>query len=242
MYRAIVMEREEICKMLEAEFSGECVFCRAENIRELLNRQKTEAADVLLVDLDLPECRMQETVTHLQHHSRNSAVLFLAELSVFDASHPMTVISAVDYIIKPCSRNDLVMAIDAALHSCEQKNRAKENESLRISLVRERIQRYIQEHYAEDLSMQSVAQAMNYSETHFCRLFKQCFKVNFSAYLNEFRIEKAKECLRDTNHTVKEIGLLCGYQDNSYFIRVFKRFTDLTPMDYRIVAQTMSRK
>ena len=90
--------------------------------------------------------------------------------------------------------------------------------------------------------MQGVAQVMNYSETHFCRLFKQCFKVNFSAYLNEFRIRQAQHMLCTTNDTVKEIALACGYQDNSYFIRVFKRFTGMTPLDYRIQEQSNTQK
>ena len=65
------------------------------------------------------------------------------------------------------------------------------------------------------------------------RLLKQCFKVNFSAWLNEFRVEKAKEQLTATRLSVREGSLACGYADANYFARVFKRITGMTPSEYR---------
>ena len=61
-----------------------------------------------------------------------------------------------------------------------------------------------------------------------------CFKVNFSAYLNEFRVEKARELLASTRLSVREVSVACGYSDANYFARVFKRVTGKTPSEYRI--------
>ena len=99
--------------------------------------------------------------------------------------------------------------------------------------IREDIVAYIREHYTEELSMQDVARAMNYSDAYFCKLFKQCFKVNFSAWFNEFRVEKAKEQLTATRLSVREVSIACGYADANYFARVFKRITGMTPSEYR---------
>ena len=82
--------------------------------------------------------------------------------------------------------------------------------------------------------MQDVAQAMNYSDAYFCKLFKQCFRVNFSAWLNEFRVEKAKQMLQSTRMSIREVSLACGYTDANYFARVFKRVTGRTPSEYRL--------
>lgn len=100
--------------------------------------------------------------------------------------------------------------------------------------IRENIERYIREHYNTEISMQSVAKAMNYSDAYFCKLFKQCFKVNFSAWLNEFRVEKAKEMLLQSRMSIREISLACGYTDANYFARVFKRITGKTPSEFRL--------
>ena len=81
--------------------------------------------------------------------------------------------------------------------------------------------------------MQDMARIMNYSDAYFCKLFKQCFKVNFSTYLNEYRVSRAKELLANTNDSIKDIGTSCGYTDSNYFTRVFRRITGMTPSEYR---------
>ena len=103
----------------------------------------------------------------------------------------------------------------------------------RMGQIRENIERYIREHYSTEISMQSVARAMNYSDAYFCKLFKQCFKVNFSAWLNEYRIDRAREMLQNTRLSVREVSTACGYSDANYFARVFKRVTGKTPSEYR---------
>ena len=122
----------------------------------------------------------------------------------------------------------------AALRGEDRAGAGEEEEGIhRLGQIREDIVAYIREHYTEELSMQDVARAMNYSDAYFCKLFKQCFKVNFSAWLNEFRVEKAKEQLTATRLSVREVSLACGYADANYFARVFKRITGMTPSEYR---------
>ena len=128
------------------------------------------------------------------------------------------------------------MAADplAQMRGEERAAAGEEEEGIhRLGQIREDIVAYIREHYTEELSMQDVARAMNYSDAYFCKLFKQCFKVNFSAWLNEFRVEKAKELLSATRLSVREVSLACGYADANYFARVLKRVTGMTPSEYR---------
>ena len=167
-------------------------------------------------------------------------------------------VRALEYLLKPYNEQELIYAVEEAMQHAarfakqanrnEQKaedipqSREEGNESLRLSLIREDIRTYIGKNYREDISMQSAAQAMGYSEAYFCKLFKQCFRVNFSAYLNEYRIEKAKAMMADPRINIKDIGMACGYSDSNYFARVFKRITGQTPSDYRLSAAERSRK
>ena len=85
-------------------------------------------------------------------------------------------------------------------------------------------------------AMQDAAAALRYSDAYFCKLFKQCFKVNFSAYLNEYRVNKARQLILDPRLSLKDIGAAVGYSDANYFTRVFKRLTGQTPSEYRMAA------
>ena len=90
--------------------------------------------------------------------------------------------------------------------------------------------------YPEAAAMQDAAAALRYSDAYFCKLFKQCFKVNFSAYLNEYRVNKARQLILDPRLSLKDIGAAVGYSDANYFTRVFKRLTGQTPSEYRMAA------
>ena len=60
--------------------------------------------------------------------------------------------------------------------------------------------------------------------------------MNFSAYLNEFRVDKAQQLIRDSRLSLKDVGTAVGYSDANYFTRVFKRLTGQTPSEYRMAA------
>lgn len=106
-------------------------------------------------------------------------------------------------------------------------------ENSRLWMVREMIDRYIRENYRYDISMQDLARAMNYSEAYFCKLFKQCFGKNFTSSLTEYRVNMAKEMMRQPTVSIKEIGRSVGYADPNYFAKVFKRVTGQSPTEYR---------
>ena len=81
--------------------------------------------------------------------------------------------------------------------------------------------------------MQDAARVMNYSDAYFCKLFKQCFDQNFTAYLTAFRIHEARRLLREKNVSVREVSMLVGYYDANYFAKVVKRITGMNPSEYR---------
>ncbi|MCI8578123.1 MAG: response regulator [Lachnospiraceae bacterium] len=104
----------------------------------------------------------------------------------------------------------------------------------RQTQVTQVIQRYIHDNYMYDLSMQDLAQMMNYSEAYFSRLFKQCFGRNFTSYIAEYRVNEARQLLKQSNVNIKEIGRAVGYPDSNYFTKVFRRITGQSPTEYRL--------
>lgn len=92
---------------------------------------------------------------------------------------------------------------------------------------------YLESHYAEDLSLDSVADRMNMSSNYLSSYIKEKTGTNFSDHLNNVRIRQAKEMLYGTSLTIQDIGERIGYRNVTSFIRMFKKITGLTPGDYR---------
>lgn len=92
---------------------------------------------------------------------------------------------------------------------------------------------YINENHAEDLSLEVVAQAVELSPYYLSHLFSDELGITFLNYLTRVRMEKAKSLLLNTNMTVQEIAYEVGYNDPSYFTKVFKKLEGRTPTQYR---------
>jgi len=92
---------------------------------------------------------------------------------------------------------------------------------------------YMKNHLSEDLSRDKVANSCNMSPSHFSRTFHRSTGHTFTDLLNRFRIEQACMLLEDSDATVYEIAYRCGFNEQSYFNRVFRRYRRKTPREYR---------
>jgi len=95
--------------------------------------------------------------------------------------------------------------------------------------------KYIQEHYAESLSLDTFADKFQLTSTYFSKLFKAEVGIGFSEYVIHIRIEKAKDLLLRTNESIKTISRMVGYPDDKYFARIFKKQVGIKPSDFRKV-------
>ena len=262
MYKILVAEDESIesmvlCKVLRKHLSDVCTVCEAKNGKEAWELFEQEHPEIAILDIEMPGVSGLEVARRIRESGRACILLFLTAFDRFDYAKQAVSVQALDYLLKPYEEKELLLLMEEAMRLyplyasvlarkklCGTKQEPMTipeqevcEEDVRLSMIREEMNGYIQARYADDISMQDAARAMNYSEAYFCKLFKQCFKVNFSAYLNEYRIARAKELLTDTRENVKEISLACGYSDANYFTRVFKRLTGITPSEYRYAHQ-----
>ncbi len=99
----------------------------------------------------------------------------------------------------------------------------------RIELARQ----YMESHYSEPLSLNDIADYVELNPSYFSNLFKTETGINFSEYLLNIRMDKAKELLRDPKIRIYEIGNLVGYDDAVSFGRAFKKKWGISPKEYR---------
>ena len=98
-----------------------------------------------------------------------------------------------------------------------------------------RVKSFLDEHYEEKLSLESVASHFFIDKHYLARLFKEQYGVTLVTYLQQVRITHAKRMLRFTDKSIEEIGLECGIGELNYFSRVFKKLEGVSPSEFRRV-------
>ena len=98
-----------------------------------------------------------------------------------------------------------------------------------------RVKSFLDEHYEEKLSLESVASHFFIDKHYLTRLFKEQYGVTLVTYLQQVRITHAKRMLRFTDKSIEEIGLECGIGELNYFSRVFKKLEGVSPSEFRRV-------
>lgn len=92
---------------------------------------------------------------------------------------------------------------------------------------------YIEANYRNPLSIQQVADACGITYAQLTYLFSKCFVKGFSEYLLDLRITYAQKLLLQTNRSVTDIAIDCGFDNASYFTKKFRSITDMTPKEFR---------
>lgn len=93
--------------------------------------------------------------------------------------------------------------------------------------------KYLEENYAEDITLAELAARTGFSVNYFSRIFKEKMGKSFVQCRTEYRIEKAKQLLVWSGKSITEIAMEVGYNDFTYFNRVFKEMTGQTPGAYK---------
>jgi YesN/AraC family two-component response regulator len=92
---------------------------------------------------------------------------------------------------------------------------------------------YVKRNYMKKISLEEVASHVYLSPSYFSKIFKEEMKTNFNNYLNHIRIEMGKKLLLDDSIVLVDVSNLVGYEDQSYFSKVFKKMTGVSPGKYR---------
>ncbi len=261
MYRVLIADDERIeriilYQMLDRNLNGRCQVFQAGNGREALEVYEREKVQIAILDIEMPGVNGIEAARTIREKDAGCSIIFLTAFDEFSYARKAITVRALDYLLKPCDEKELMLVMEEAIRLAQERERtgadyggepglveglaaqggegAEESGDARMGKVTEIAYRYIQQNYKRDISMQDLAKKMNYSEAYFCKLFKQCFNKNFTAYLTEYRVKEAKKMLEQPTINVKDVGKAVGYTDSNYFTRVFKRVTGQTPTEYRL--------
>lgn len=130
-------------------------------------------------------------------------------------------------------RERLSRLILLLFQNCPAAERAPSEKSLRDGQRIKTMLQYIQEHYAEELTLDGIARSAAVSRNECLRCFRNMIGSTPIQYVKQVRVQRAAELLAATDRRISDIGADCGFQEMSYFARVFREHTGDTPKEYR---------
>ena len=95
------------------------------------------------------------------------------------------------------------------------------------------VQKYVEEYYMDEVILGDLALVAHVSSSYLSTRFKKETGTSFTEYLIRYRINKAKELLKEKQNRCREVAENVGYRDYAQFSKIFKKYTGISPKDYQ---------
>lgn len=121
--------------------------------------------------------------------------------------------------------------LDEVIDDFVENNQQTDSDSIKSGIQKAVI--YIDEHFEENLSLSSLSSQFHVESSYFSKMFRKETGENLMLYICRKRMEKAIEYMRNTERSLTEIAFMVGYDDYTYFNKVFRKMMSISPRDFR---------
>jgi two-component system response regulator YesN len=257
-----VFVRESVKELIHWEEMGYTLIGEAGNGVEALAMIQADPPDLVLTDIVMPLMDGIELLKETRKAGISAKFVMLTCMGDFEYMRQAIEYGASNYVLKlSMSVNDLremllkiseeltrvsqtngrVLHSQPAAHALQDRHERvnTEQEKLGINLDTishpevSKILAYIEQNFAQDITVKSLSLYVMMGENYVSALFKKKTGQTLIHYLHQFRVNKAIQYLQQTELSVNEIGAKVGFANDNYFIKIFKRLVGSTPSQYR---------
>lgn len=200
--------------------------------------------DVLITDIQLPNCSGLELLRHLREDGYTGEAVIVSAYQEFHYAKEAFRYGVFDYCVKPIGRDAAENLLKQLAIKLQEKEKGTCQEGFREqaypagektdeALAFWNLVAYIKNHYMEKLLIRDLANEYAFSPNYCSSLFVKNVGMTFSQYLTKLRMEQAAELVRTTLFSTGEIAAKVGYEDETYFYKVFKKYYGVSPVRFR---------
>ncbi|MEQ2466047.1 response regulator transcription factor [Niallia hominis] len=235
------LEKKALRKIITSRFPEIQIVAEPSTGYEALKEAKQTKPDIIFMDIGLPELDGLSVQEELVDFLPKSQTIVLTAYSDFEYAHKALKIHVADYLLKPVRKELVIQAIDKVLSTIKNDDKPvytkeKNTPILSVENSHPAIQKAIDlvtQKYKTDIKVKDIAKELYLNPQYFSRLFKKEMNISFMGYLLQYRLEKAKEMLKETDLPIYAISQKCGFTDSAYFCKKFLQQIGTTPLKYR---------
>ena len=205
---------------------------KAQNGQELLAHMKTELPDIVILDVRMPLMNGLEVAKFIYEKKLPTKVIILSAYEDFEYAREAILYDACGYVVKSSVLEMLPPVIQKTIQKLTNTSHQISNlELLNSNDIFKKLQNYISNHYIEHLTLERISKEIHASGSYLSRLYKKKTGQNLFDAINQMKLEKAKE-LMTQGYKIYEVAQMVGFDDVSYFSRVFKKYEGCSPREY----------
>mgnify|MGYP001275669365 CR=1 FL=1 len=218
--------------------------------REAIKRLQDETFDLVLTDINMPDINGLELIRRIYLLGKEPNIIIISGYNEFTYAQEAIRLGVCEYILKPVKPEEIEESVlllnEKARHGHLHQDKMNsldidndiiigDNKKNSTHPIIQKILLFIGKNYTNEITVQEIADKFQINESYLSVLFKKEIGLNFSVYLQKFRLHKAMELLKIPELRINEIAYRVGYQNPSYFTEQFKKEFNITPSEFRKV-------
>lgn len=247
MYKVVLIDDEHIIveglkKMIPWEKYDCTVVATASDEREGIDTIKKFLPDIVFTDIRMPNLDGITMLAGIKSQFPNMQVTVLTGFRDFEYAQSAIKLGVTRFLLKPSKMDELIEALETMVGKLKESTTVEvdvveeppeSKDEIANSFIVRNALKYIDEHYAEKLTLIEVADNVYVSQWHLSKLLKKHTGQNFCDILNGIRIDHAKKLLRDPALKIHEISENVGFTDVTHFSKKFKQIVGVSANGYR---------
>lgn len=206
--------------------------------------------DLMLCDIEMPQGSGLDLFEWVKSYYPQTECIFVTCHDEYSFLRAAMQLGSCDYILKPVDYDQLHATLQEVVSrlSCRQRaEKLPDEQKLRLPETQQiastnpyvaQMLDYITDHLIEPIAIADLADVLHLNPQYVMRIFKKEVGCPIIQYITAKRIALAIRYLEETSISVADVAILCGFDNYSYFIRIFKRFTNETPVSYRKILKS----
>ena len=240
MYSVMLVDDErpsrELLKLLiDWKDAGFYICCEASDGLDGFAKYQIYKPDLVITDIQMPAMDGLALIEKIRNENPEQLFVILSCHELFSYARLAIKLGVHDYLIKDSLTSEELFGI------LEKIKKKLPNESLSLHFTNisnysprvRKIAEYILQNYDKDISLNGMAELFDIHKTHLARVFKEETGANIHEVILDFRIEKAKRLLTDSDDKVMDIIEKTGFHNPQNFHTAFRKNTGLSPSEYR---------
>lgn len=243
MYKVVIVDDEPIIveglsRVIKWEYYDCQIAGTAFDGKEGLELIEKKKPDIVFTDIAMPGMQGLQMITSLRVEHPDMMFTILTGYRDFEFAQTAINLGVSRFLLKPSNLSELEEAVRFMVNKLEKRKQGTtfiddEMQDCAGSFLVKNALDYLDEHYAEKLTLSELAEKMYVSQWHLSKLLNGHTKKSFCDLLNEVRIREAKQLLNDLSLRVGDVADQVGFLDIAHFSRVFKKYTGMSANEYR---------